>query len=115
MDASNLPRYEAHLKALALAPGREGLNRILVAYSLEAAESDKLPGAFEESSFPDVLRQRLKSLIEPTDFRISRVHGTGTASLYRLASSADMCQELTARLPQFALLFPCTAIAKPQS
>ena len=48
-----------------------------------------------------MLRQGLKSLIEPTDLRISRVHGTGTASYHRLASSADMCQELTARLPQF--------------
>lgn len=101
MDATYVPRYEAHLKALTLAPGRDGLNRVLVAYALKVPGADELPGAFKESSFPDVLRQGLKSLIEPTDFRISRVHGTGTASLYRLASSADMCQELRARLPQF--------------
>jgi hypothetical protein len=111
MDASYLPRYEAHLETLTLAPGREGLNRILVAYSLEVPESDELPGAFKESSFRDVLRQGLKSLIDPTDVRISRVPGTGTASLYFADSSADICQELTARFPNSFVY--CTA--KPQS
>jgi hypothetical protein len=101
MDASYLPGYEAHFKALTLAPRSEGLHRFLVAYSFEAPESDELPRTFEVPPGPDVFRQGWKSLIEPTDFRISRVHGTGTASLNRFASSADMCQELTARLPQF--------------
>jgi hypothetical protein len=45
MDAAHPARYEAHFKALPLAPGREGLNRILVAYSLEVSEPDELPGA----------------------------------------------------------------------
>ena len=113
MDASYLPGYEAHFKALTLAPGREGTDRVLLAYSLEVPEPDELPGAFKVASGPDLFRQGLKSLIEPTDFRISRVHGTGTASLYRFASSTDMCQELTARLPNFPFCF--VNCHKPQS
>jgi hypothetical protein len=71
MDASYLPRHEAHFKSLTLAPCGEGLNCLLVAQSFELSVAEELPGAFKEASGFDVGGERMKSLVEDDGFRIS--------------------------------------------
>jgi hypothetical protein len=83
VNASHLPRYEAHFKALAPAPCREGRNGIFVAYSLEKSEPDELPRAFDASSGANIGRERMKSLVDGAGVRISSVD-----SIFRRPCSA---------------------------